>query len=289
MIKLYDNKNRLISHDLNNFPDGQIQFKILHKDAVRVETIKASIPDSKSVDELLQAISVLKKYNLTNVKINYLYGARSDKDIADDYDVANVANIIIKQIEAVSDITIILNNNDHTNCKKIKSPFVSVLAPHCQLDYTIDSNYSLNWVMFNEGVIKNNYDLIIFPDESALTRFSFLADVMNYVVCEKHRDQVTGKIISHKIPELSKDCGKVIILDDLCDGGASYRSLKTSIPENIVADLFVFHGVFSNNALLKMLDIYNKVIVTNSLPTPETQKQLLTLEDQERVQILNVW
>ena len=73
------------------------------------------------------------------------------------------------------------------------------------------------------------------------------------------------------------------------DGGRSPLNLAATLSDNVKADLFVFHGVLSNNALPKLLAKFNKIIVTNSLPEAYNQRTLLSSEDQDRVQILDVW
>ena len=284
MIKLYDKTNHEIIWEANNFPDNQVQFKILRDNAKKVKKIIASIPDSTTLDLFLQCVNALKNQeNLEKVQINYFYGARSDKDEAGDWIVTNVADYFEKMIIAACDTTTIITNN---TLKKIIHPFITVLAPHCKLK-ELNGDFNLRWSNFNENFIKNNYDLVVFPDESALSRFSYL-DV-NYVVCEKHRDQVTGNIISHKIPELPENFKKIIIIDDLADGGRSFINIAETIPDNVLVDLFIFHGVFSNNALPRLLQKFNDIIVTNSLPNADIQKSQLSLEDQNRVMMLDVW
>ena len=288
MLIIKDKHSRLLNWDQNNFPDNQIQFKMLESDARKAVSLYASIPDPSSLDLFLQAIFTLKRYGLEKVKINYFYGARSDKDVAGEYAVANVAGYVERMIDAVCDTTLFINNNSK-NVKKQSSPSISVLAPHCELDESIHSDYSLNWSDFIIETLRD-YDMIVFPDESAYTRFSHLIpDSVGYGICEKHRDQESGNIISHKIPELPSWVSKIILIDDLVDGGRSPLNLAATLSDNVKADLFVFHGVLSNNALPKLLAKFNKIIVTNSLPEAYNQRTLLSSEDQDRVQILDVW
>ena len=108
-------------------------------------------------------------------------------------------------------------------------------------------------------------------------------------MCEKHRDQESGKIISHKIPQLPDWVKKVILLDDLVDAGGSPLGVIASCPADVQADLFVFHGVLSNNALTRLLKKFERIICTNSLPYPQEQKDDLVDIDPDRVLILNVW
>ena len=294
MLVLKDHLFRPLQFEGNFFPDGQQQFKMLESEARKVRYVLASIPDAKSMDFFLQAFVTLKQYH-PEVRINYFYGARSDKDRADEYLVSNTAEYFQQLIMGLCDVTTRVSGNLVVNHYE---PHVAVLAPHCVLaDGPFLSDFEIGWSEFNAAKIKKNYDMIIFPDESAEKRFATFvgraekngAKMIPTIVCEKHRDQVTGKIISHKIPQLPDSVKRVLACDDLCDGGFTYRSLAERLPADIVADLFIYHGVFSNNALPKMLLQYQNVIVTNSLPAAEEQKALLSEEDQKRVTILNVW
>ena len=136
--------------------------------------------------------------------------------------------------------------------------------------------------------------MVIFPDESAKKRFVDPSydcgiKIVDTIVCEKHRDQETGKIISHKIPKLPSWVKKVLIFDDLCDYGSSFMNVIESLPEGVIADLFIFHGVFTGEAVPLLLTKFNKVIVTNSLSAPQEQKDKLSQKDQDRVIVLDVW
>jgi ribose-phosphate pyrophosphokinase len=135
-----------------------------------------------------------------------------------------------------------------------------------------------------ECVNLDNYDLIIFPDKSAYERFSeSIGDRLCYV-CDKERDQNTGQIIAHTIPELPEGCKRIIVIDDLCDGGRTFLNIAKSTDTKL--DLFIFHGVFSNNALEKLADVFGKIYVSNSLEAPEEQYERV---DADRVEIFNVW
>jgi hypothetical protein len=289
MLIIKDKHNKPLPWDINRFPDGQIQFKILHADAIKAQSILTSIVDSQSLDIFLQCVYDLKKVAcIENVTINYFYGARSDKNVAGDYDVTNVAEYLERIIDSISDTTVLIDNNDPSTARKISYPTVCVLAPHCKLKKPIFSNYRCAWLKFNNSIIENEYDAIVFPDESAKNRLDGEVNLPQ-IICEKHRDQESGKIISHKIPALPDNVKKVLIFDDLCDFGNTFTHIGNSVPSSVKADLFVFHGVFTSNAIPRLLGYYDKIIVTNSLPAPEDQKSKLSSEDQERVQILNVW
>ena len=80
-------------------------------------------------------------------------------------------------------------------------------------------------------------------------------------------------------------------MDDLCDGGSTYFNIMESkeISDLPRTDLFVFHGVFTNNALIKLVCDYNNIFVSNSLSNAEKQKEKLPKLHPDPVTIFNVW
>ncbi len=266
LMQLETKSGSQVPWDYNQFPDGQVQFKI-SKDYGLDETefnVKVSLCNPTIVDLFFQMHDICEIHDLT---INYLYGARSDKDETETHYVTNVAEVILDRLADVQ-------------CASI-----SFLAPHCDIDYL----YSTTAAKFDlpTELDLSEYDLIIFPDESAKKRFAKVD--MPHIICEKVRDQNTGNILEHKIPELPKDVWNVLLLDDLGDGLATFVNIARSIPHGIKTDLFIFHGVFSNNALDRGLLWFNRIFVSNSLLAPEIQKSQLSEENQNRVTIFNVW
>ena len=263
-MQITDMDGNIIPWSVNFFPDKQVQFKMLKADYPDDDNVnvKVSLCDSIMVDLFFQMASIL---NIENLTINYLYGARSDKYESGDWYVANVANIMLNQIYSTA-------NN------------VTILAPHCEIrsTYSFNSDFDIP-----SELDLTQYDMVIFPDESAKERFTNVT--VDSIVCEKHRDQESGKIISHKIPQLPDWVKKVILLDDLVDAGGSPLGVIASCPADVQADLFVFHGVLSNNALTRLLKKFERIICTNSLPYPQEQKDDLVDIDPDRVLILNVW
>ena len=266
LMKIETVSGESVAWDYNLFPDGQVQFKIdKTHDLFDTEfNVKVSLCNPTIVDLFFQMAEMCDIHDLT---INYLYGARSDKDETETNYVSNVASYTMNRIA------------------ELRYCSLSILAPHCEVGLWVNRSSA----KFNlpDCVDLSEYDLVIFPDESAQKRFSFIK--MPYLICEKLRDQNTGRIIEHKIPKLPNDTWNVILLDDLGDGLATFLNIYDSLPSGIKADLFIFHGVFSNNALSRGLDKFNKIIVSNSLPAPEIQKENLPEETKSRAVIFNVW
>jgi ribose-phosphate pyrophosphokinase len=250
-----DLDNNVIPFGYNQFPDGQVQIKI-HKDFLddgyNPIKVQASIYNSTALDLFLQ---ILETFNVAEAKVNYLYGARSDKDVAGDYYVANVAKLFLSYLALFDTKFKFLAPHCHDLCNKMINAQLIFDLPDC--------------------VNLDDYDYVIFPDESAQERFQNINKP--YIVCEKERDQETSKILSHVIPDLPDHVKRVIVIDDLCDAGSSFISVKNAIPSHIKADLFIFHGVFTGCAPLRLFKHYDNIFVSNSLPHIQEMKTVFDL------------
>jgi len=254
------------------FPDGQLQV-IFHKNDIdQVLTNHLFIEASCYTPELLhileQILFLLTKKGCTmSIKVQYLYGARSDKDESEEFYTCNVSELAIETIGNYS-----------------KYGF-NYLAPHCAM-HSDNTDFSLP-----EAMDMSKYNCILFPDKSANLRYKKTTDVFNYpyIIASKRRDQDSGKIVSYEVPELSPPHNRVLVIDDLCDYGTTFKLLAENLGDNVKKDLFIHHGVFTENAPSRLLEHYENIHVTNSLPFPEMWKQQLSQEQKDRLHIHNVW
>lgn len=116
------------------------------------------------------------------------------------------------------------------------------------------------------------YAGIICPDEGAAERTARIGRAAHLPVYQarKHRDEATGRLSGFSCETLPVT-GRFLVVDDICDGGGTFRGLAdvTSLsPERI--DLFVSHGVFSGRAP-ELEQSFGRIISTDSYgPAPET-------------------
>jgi ribose-phosphate pyrophosphokinase len=90
---------------------------------------------------------------------------------------------------------------------------------------------------------------ICYPDKGAVEKYSKVYPWV-YVYGEKVRDQATGRITKYEIRnEFWKSVRneRVLIVDDICDGGATFVLLAKELRERGATnvDLFVTHGLFT--------------------------------------------
>jgi ribose-phosphate pyrophosphokinase len=121
-------------------------------------------------------------------------------------------------------------------------PFVSLKPPHLQ-------------------ALCDRYDTLIFPDKGASERYKWI-NHKNIVTGSKVRNQATG-IITH-YETTGNPTGMALVVDDLCDGGATFHILGESLERRVESlDLYVTHGIFSKG-IDTLLNKYDRIYTTNT-------------------------
>lgn len=126
---------------------------------------------------------------------------------------------------------------------------VVIHDPHSKLALSLIKN-SQAWYPQEEltkAIVKRQSDIICYPDKGALTKYrEAYHSNFPYMWGEKVRDQLTGQITSYEIFG-NVEGRKVMIVDDICDGGATFvllaQKLLTSDAKEV--SLFVTHGLFT--------------------------------------------
>lgn len=110
------------------------------------------------------------------------------------------------------------------------------------------------------------YDILVAPDAGAEKKiFSYQAvkDGKSQVVCASKVRGPDGAITSVTLPEGLDLTGKTVcVVDDLCDGGATFIGLGEKLREKNpkTLNLYVTHGMFTKG-YSKLLEIYNLIHV----------------------------
>lgn len=83
----------------------------------------------------------------------------------------------------------------------------------------------------------------VYPDKGAAKRYSTIRPSIKF---DKKRNE-KGKIIEHVLEEGEANGKKVLIVDDICDGGATFISVCKLLKDAgaIEVNLYVSHGIFS--------------------------------------------
>lgn len=223
------------------FSGGEIQVKIPEQiilDTGNVNSVEVSVKafllNSDAIIELLLIKDALKRCNayINELFIPYFPYARQDR-------VCNKGEAF--SLSCVLDLFV---------GKSINSIKVYDIHSDVILKLLFDKNTSFENILPNmTQFFETKYDYVIAPDKGSKERAEHAANILGIpaIYASKHRDSVTGQIISTDIltPINAK---KVIIVDDICDGGGTFLELAKVMKydnPNISIDLFVTHGIFS--------------------------------------------
>lgn len=237
------------------FPSGEVGFKFLEPDALNSVSelcIKTRLNSSDSILELMMAVDAIRQINKhTKIKLhlaNIPY-ARQDRvcDKGESYSLQVFGNLI----------------------NSMGFDLVTTFEPHSQKSF--DCIHNLHAIDLDERIKncipwKEDY-MLVSPDKGAVPRVEKLNKVLGNLpmaVANKVRDPKTGQI-THM--ELIGDVKgkKIVIFDDLIDGGKTFIELHKLLKQKGANEtmLFVVHGIFSKG-IECITDLYDLVVTTNT-------------------------
>lgn len=127
---------------------------------------------------------------------------------------------------------------------------VTCCDPHSECAYNLINNVVEHYPRQQiEAAFVNTYsDIVCYPDEGARIKYLKALDACRFqhIYGEKERDQLTGHITHYKLEGDPKG-KRVLIIDDICDGGMTFILLAKELIEKGAKEvnLFVSHGIFS--------------------------------------------
>lgn len=230
----------LSAFKVSSYPDGHkhiVSNLDLHGD----DTLSVSI---KSFDDLFLVAQVRRIHpELTCLHILYMLAARCDRRFSPG--------------EAV-DLKIVCDY-----IKSLKFDTVSIVKPHSYITHELmapeyqisvyDPTYMLLDMLYKslyDNVRVGQCDVVHISPDAGASRWISDLRLKNVIQCEKKRDPATGAVAGVTVPNLEKYANyeNFVIVDDLCDGGATFttiaKEIKLTIPEAKVY-LVVTHAIFS--------------------------------------------
>lgn len=87
--------------------------------------------------------------------------------------------------------------------------------------------------------------VIVFPDKGASVRYGDLFSAFQTAHCEKTRNQETGEITGMKVIGEVNPTDRVLIVDDICDGGRTFIEIAKMLPDVQDINLYTTHGIYS--------------------------------------------
>lgn len=125
---------------------------------------------------------------------------------------------------------------------------ITIIDPHSHIAELMIDRSSAIYPVDELNIVRTKCksDLVCYPDKGAVTKYVKIYTDFDWVHGEKVRDQESGHILSYEL--VGSVAGKnVLIVDDICDGGATFTILAKALFEAgaKAVDLFVTHGIFS--------------------------------------------
>lgn len=243
------------------FPDGTTQVWKLPEEILQSNIVGVDwrFESEREIIDLLSLRKLLKNQNIS-LHVPYLPYGRQDK---------NISNTSTFNLEVFADL---INSMNFTvvSTVDVHNPYrTAQLIKNFQ---NIPATKIHEYYISGRGGLGKYYSHVVFPDAGAADRYSNRLDIVaNVVICDKTRDQLTGAIVGHKVihqggPVKLND--HLLIIDDICDGGATFISIAKTIHAvelGAIIDLFVTHGIFSRGVQHLWTNGISNVYTTNSL------------------------
>lgn len=251
------------------FSDGQPHFRLDAAPAAeagfRNATIEARLASFNDVGEVLLAHDALRRFGfMVDLDIRYLLGARMDRALSatEPFTLDVVARVI---------------NGSSFRRVRILDPHSAVAT---QLIHNSVGVYPTEIVKAVRNTI-GPHELVA-PDKGSITRLE--RDLKEYplIHADKTRDPSTGKITGmalHNVVDLTGTT--CLIVDDICDGGATFINLATLLKGRgaKAVHLFVTHGIFSKGLKVLLDGGIDRIFTTDSFaPWHRTSPDVTTFE-----------
>lgn len=234
------------------FPDGQTHIKLKTSTPVPPAGVRLVWP-VRSNDELVMLMQVSDALdgvyaNKSSLVIPYLMGARSDRRME------HGGSADLKVIAACINSC----GFDRVHLRDIHSDTALQLI-----------NRSENWgneILLDEYRHKNA--VLICPDAGAAKKvpriLMYKPNIGDVVYCTKVRNLEDRGRLTLKVLTPEQCVGRhCVIVDDICDGGATFTAIADQIKDTLSLTLIVTHGIFSKG-LAPLHDRFTQVITTNS-------------------------
>lgn len=278
VLNLTNNETSDIKFEVSKFPDGQQQVKILGETSVSYEPsislntinnsvkIKSRLNNFKDLELIICTTKSLRNLGVKEIHLYtpYFLGSRSDRKFEEG------SNNYLKDV-----ICPIINSLNFES--------VTVLDPHSDVLEACLNNFkkidNLNLINFSlsnlydmSKILLNNEFILVSPDAGANKKIFKIAEQIGYkgdiITCSKYRDE-QGKLTRINVP-LEFSGKDLIIIDDICDGGATFINIAKTIRNRVHNSvkqpkiyLIVTHGIFSKG-FKELNQYFDDIYCTNS-------------------------
>lgn len=226
------------------YPTGEIEVKLpaLNYDAYHTPfEVTAQIFTSEDIMTLFHTLNTIKRVSNSLVhvlKLNYFPYARNDRAFtALGSDGLNLITGILKRnFPEFDTLTYDIHSIDAIEHSRIQSISKQTLIKNTKL----------------EELIRHNNLTLAAPDSGSADEIKALAYryYVPYIQMLKHRDSngnITDFQLINKHPENNCPVNNILIIDDLCDGGATFIEAAKLLKEKGAKNLYLYvtHGLFN--------------------------------------------
>lgn len=249
---------------------GEVHINLPDDQQFITNEITAYLYNSDEVMVLLNLVDAIRNREpkaFIQVNVMYFPYARADRPMpggGGDAVGVRVMAELLKQLR-LDDIRVL---DPHSSA-------VTLLLPEARIITQADI-----WTPFLKGLTNT---LLIAPDEGAVPKLRELSKATGIpmVAFKKRRDPSTGKIMGVEAPDtdLSK-YHRLYVVDDICDGGATFIEVAKLLPENNLNQLLITHGIFSGIAQQRLPRYYHLIRYVHSfreIESPDFVKQEIQL------------
>ncbi len=266
-----------IKYKMTTFPDGEPHIQFEEIDNKYPITVKTRICNPKDFYTLLLATDVLNRWEANyDVFVSYLMGARMDRlmDITRPISYKIVASILTTYTRGRINVF---------DCHAVKNP----RFPFPFFNTTSETNGAI-------GVLNDNKDLLLFPDHSAMNRYyetlfvEYDKQCPRMTCCDKQRTDcnVTTNISDYSIG-LIKESERVIIIDDIIDGGRTISNVIDTVRENapnVKIHVYASHCV-NKEGMIRILQKSDQLTTTNSYKDWQSDTDL---KDNQKLKVIEI-
>jgi len=258
--------DKVIIPDIMIFPGGEVKVNIGEQPTYFQATILAHLFNSDDVMTLVMLVDALREVGVTKIRLTmpYLPYARQDRvcNAGESFSLRAFARIINSLKFASVGVFDVHSRVAHNHIDRL-------INIH-QAEIMITNAAVVNWLAHDPSMT-----YIVAPDKGSVDKAKAVAkafDCRGVIFAEKERDLTTGKIIRTFVKDLPSDVHdcRLLVVDDICDGGRTFVELGKVLPYCKDLSLYVTHGIFSQgkNALLspgndydfpQLTGVYNNV------------------------------
>ncbi len=258
IITLKDNASPVFK--LINYPDGQKSVK-LHYESLNVKedvVINCSI---KNIEELIILVNLVETlhdcdFYISNIYFYYLFGMRSDRAFSKGE--TNYFKKIIVPIINRMQIKNVWFFSPHSHLSMWAINRSGVFIPN-QLDDYFKKSLSK---IFPK--ILNNNSMILAGDESFYYNHNLW--INGYLDNYFKKSRIAQDKIEVHLTEPVSHFEKILIMDDMCDGGGTFIAEAKYLREKGFKgelSLYVSHGLFTK-PIPSLIPYFNQIFCTNS-------------------------